>query len=174
MERLLLDACVAINLIASGIRLDEVARSVGTGFAMTSVAAAETLFLAPDGAGGKRTAADLGAFPIDIIELAPDELSTFVELASQVDDGEAATLAVAIHRGLNVATDDRRGARVAKERGIRVVTTASIMRSWADNAAPAARAVAVALDAIGRRASFVPRRSDPDYGWWCNAGDAQD
>jgi hypothetical protein len=170
VEPPLLDACVAINLVASGVPLDDLAASAGVRFTMTSVAAAETLYLAPDRASGERMVIDLSARSLDIVELDPDELASFVELAAQVDDGEAATLAVAIHRHLEVATDDRRGSRLAKEHGIAVVTTASLVRRWANDAAAPAAAIAAAVDAIRRCASFIPPRSDPDYDWWCGMG----
>ena len=40
-----------------------------------------------------------------------EEEATFVNLASMVDDGEAITAALAVHRGCAVATDDRKARR---------------------------------------------------------------
>ncbi len=38
----------------------------------------------------------------------PDEEATFVDLSAPIDDGEAVTAALALHRGCSIATDDRK------------------------------------------------------------------
>src|SRR5207244_1049713 len=43
--------------------------------------------------------------------LTNDELQTFAEFAIRLDDGEAATLALAVRRGWTVVTDDRAAIR---------------------------------------------------------------
>src|ERR1019366_5454476 len=51
-------------------------------------------------------------------QAAPAGYSVYVELASVVDDGEAATIAVAAQRNLQLATDDRKARRLCAERRI--------------------------------------------------------
>ena len=172
MNKLLLDACVMINLAASGVPLRELASGNHVTFAMARIAALEVLYIAAIDCGGTREEIDVMADAcrgdLAIVDLRPDELSTFVEFARHVDDGEAATLAVAIHRCLPVATDDRKARRIAQARTspIKPVTTAGLLRDWAtDHEEPAAR-VADALRSIEVRASFVPGRNDPHRDWW--------
>lgn len=176
MEPLLLDACVVINLVASAIPLGALAEANNVRWTMTRLAASEAFWLAPEVDGGDRERIDMAALAqgrsLDLSDLAGAELTIFVRLARQIDDGEAATLAAAVHRGHRVATDDRRAQRVARsfDPEVQIVTTAQLMAGWA--AATGARddEVATVLLAIERRASFVPRRDDPEHDWWTRMG----
>ena len=119
---LLLDACVTINLVAAG-PIHQIARSVGRSCLITRQAANEVGHLRETTDGETRVTpvnltdhVQTGAF--EIIDLAPDEIPLFVELASLVDDGEASTIAVAIKRGIPLATDDRKARRLCAERGL--------------------------------------------------------
>jgi hypothetical protein len=170
VDVLLLDACVALNLIASQVSLAELGDAAGVRFVMTAVAAAETLYLAPEEPGGAVEMISLetlvAADMLHIAELMVEELASFVQFARIVDDGEASTLAAAIHRNLPVATDDRRGQRLAQELNVPVKTTAALMRAWATVGSAEPPAVTEALQAIRRRAHFFPARDDPDHAWW--------
>lgn len=86
-----------------------------------------------------------------IVDLEPDELTTFAELALRVDDGEAATLAVSVHRGWSVATDDRKAQRLARdlEPPIEPITTSAFLHGWASEQEEPAERVAEALRSSG-------------------------
>jgi hypothetical protein len=58
------------------------------------------------------------ASAFEIIDMTAGEIPLYVELAGLVDDGEASTIAVAIKRGLALATDDRKARRVCAERNL--------------------------------------------------------
>lgn len=169
---LLLDACVAINLMATGRPLTDF---VGHGdpLWLGKRAAAEVMYLEPTEPGGERELVSLASAAyegqITIVELAPSELAPFVEFARVVDDGEAEALAVAVVRGAVLATDDRKACRVAYENEIQVAvtSTSAIIRRWASREPrPSADELATTLRAIEQRASFVPPRHDPNRGWW--------
>jgi hypothetical protein len=171
VDDLLLDACVALNLLASGIELGELAGASNVRFLMTTVVAAETLWIDPLDPAGQRERIDnesLGARGITLVALNDDELERFVDLARSIDDGEAATIAVAIHRGLRVATDDRKAHRLAISQlpPIEIVGTTELVRRWADSASTAGTRVVDAVRSIEVRASFFPPRDDPLLGWW--------
>lgn len=174
MSDLILDACVALNLFASGVPLSELGDASGVRFLMTSVAAAETLWLDPVEPSGQREQIDergLSARGITLVTLTEDETTRFVELARDIDDGEAATIAVAIHRGLRIGTDDRKAVRVATSQSspIEVVRTTQLVKQWADSSAADQIRVSEAVRAIHRRASYVPPRDDPHLVWWLAA-----
>ena len=97
-----------------------------------------------------------------------DVLSSFVQLASLVDDGEAATGALALHRDCSVAIDDRKARRVMGEvmPGVGLVSTLELMQFWAQEASTPASELQEALRAMQIRASYVPGRRDPLYDWW--------
>ena len=175
MDDLLLDACVMINVAASGVPLQELASRNGVTFVMARAGAAEALFLAPADEGGTRERIDIAGSAergdLRLVDLTPSEQSTFIDFAREVDDGEAATLAVAMHRGWSVATDDRKaqGLAQAAEPPIELVTTSALLRAWARASCSPAERVSDILKRVESRAKFIPRRADPHRGWWLEA-----
>ena len=89
-------------------------------------------------------------------------------LAALVDDGEAATAALALHRGCAVATDDRKARRVFGEfmPDVPLVSTLDLMKLWADESQIPRDELRAAMDAMRRSASYVPSRSAPLFDWW--------
>lgn len=169
---LLLDACVVINIAACGIDPRELAEINGYAFVAVSTVALETLFLNAGGQGGAREAINLEQWSVQgmvtLTQLSPIEIGYFIDLARELDDGEAATLAAAVCRGLPVATDDRKAIRVAGEQDppVTVVSTSTLLRTWARETNAPQRDVSEALTRIEVRASFLPNRSDPHHSWW--------
>ena len=175
MEELLLDACVIINIAASGIPLGELASHNQSAFAMVRVAAREALYIRAIDDRKRREPIDVADHArrgdLTLVDLRHDELPTFVDLARHLDDGEAASLAVAIHRRLPLATDDRKARRLAEAStpAVELVTTSGLLRGWAsDQGGPEGR-VSDALRSVEIRASFVPGRNDPHRDWWMRA-----
>jgi predicted nucleic acid-binding protein len=170
-RRLLLDACVAINLAATD-SLDDIAEALQISFVMARQAEAEVGHLRDVRDG------DLVLTPInlrslasgmtlEITDLRPSEFVLYLELAAIVDDGEAATIAVAIQRQLGIATDDRKARRLCAEKNLtEPVRTVSLLRAYADTAGLAKGRVRELLTSVRDRASFLPPRSDPDLRWW--------
>jgi predicted nucleic acid-binding protein len=167
---LLLDACIAINLAATD-RLAHIAQLIDVTVALTRQAAAEVGYLR-DIADGKpvRTPIDLEQHAVDtleIIELTPAEYPVYLNLALEVDDGEAATIAVAAQRGLPLATDDRKARRLCTQLGIpEPLRTLGLLHAYADAAKLQQAQLCDLLGRIRDRASFQPPRSDPDLKWW--------
>lgn len=172
MDDLLLDACVTINVVAAGIDLAELSNASEIRLVMTSVAAAEALWLAPLEPDGDREIIDVDGLvdsgTLALVELLDDELNQFVSFAREIDDGEAATFAVAANRGLRVATDDRRAQRLAAtiDPPIPIVGTTQLLRSWVDASGVPPDRVAEVVRLVERRASYVPRRDDAHFAWW--------
>jgi len=168
---LLLDACIAINLAATD-RLHHIAGTLDVTFVLTQQAAAEVTYLR-DVVNGElvSTPINLGQHTSDgtvqFIDLAPSEYPLYLELASIVDDGEAATIAVAAQRELQLATDDRKARGLCAERHIREpLRTLALMHTYTDTARLGPVHVRDLLIKIRNRASFQPSRSDPDHKWW--------
>ncbi len=167
---LLLDACVTISLVAASVH--QIARSVGRSCLITRQAANEVGHLRDTTDGETRVTpvnltdhVQTGAF--EIIDLAPDEIPLFVELASLVDDGEASTIAVAIKRGIPLATEDRKARRLCAERGLDLPTgTVTLIRRYCEAQALDHAHVSDLLQRISSRASFQAPRGDPDLKWW--------
>ena len=167
---LLLDACVAINLAATD-RVEQIAQATEVTFTLARQAAQEVGHLR-DTADGETilTPIDLSRYDsttLEIVGLVQPEYSLYVELTRTVDDGEAATIAVAVNRSLPLATDDRKARRVCAEFGLPEPTrTLSILHSYADAASLPRAQVRGILVKIRDRASFQPPRNDPDLKWW--------
>ena len=172
MDELLLDACVMINLAASGIPLRELASNNQVAFAMVSVAAREALYIRAVDDRDRREEIEVTEHAhrgeLTLVDLRHDELPTFIDLARKLDDGEAASLAVAVHRRLPLATDDRKARRLAQAStpAIELVTTSGLLRGWASARDESAARVSDALRSIEIRASFAPGRTDPNRDWW--------
>lgn len=167
---LLLDACVAINLAATD-RLPQIAELIDVTFALARQAANEVGYLRDVTDGNPiRTPINLDQHPGDtlqIVNLTPAEYPVYLSLAREVDDGEAATIAVAARRGLQLATDDRKARRVCAELRIsEPLRTLGLLRAYTDAAALPQAQVCDLLSRIRDRASFQPPRSDPDHKWW--------
>lgn len=167
---LLLDACVAINLAATD-RLQQIAQAIGVTFTLVRQAAAEVGHLR-DLADGEITLTPIGlghydAATVVIVSLAQPEYSLYVDLTKVIDDGEAATIAIAVKRGLQLATDDRKARRVCADPHLPEPTrTLGILHSYADAASLPQRQIREILVKIRDRASFQPPRNDPDQKWW--------
>lgn len=170
-RKILLDACVAINLAATR-SLDHIANTLQVTFAVAAQAAAEVGHLR-DITGGQAvlTPINLKQFEpdqvVEILELTPAELKLYLELAAVVDDGEAATIAIAIQRHMDLATDDRRARRLCQERHLaEPLRTVSLLRAYADAAHLTDDEIEQIITSIRERASFQPPRSDPELKWW--------
>ena len=168
---LLLDACVTINLVAAD-PVHQIARSVGFRCLITRQAAHEVGHLRDTTEGETRVtpvglADHVHTDAFEIIDLAPDEIPLYVELASLVDDGEASTIAVAIKRGIPLATDDRKARRLCAERGLALpIGTVTLIRRYCETQAFDHANVSHLLQRITSRASFQAPRGDPDLKWW--------
>jgi len=94
------------------------------------------------------------------------EFVRFLELAVRLDDGEAATLAVAAQRDGIVITDDRKALAIAHELAIPTSTTLAVVRQWAERTASSHSEVTEVLERIRSRARYVPARNHPLRPWW--------
>lgn len=98
-----------------------------------------------------------------------EELSLFVQLATILDDGEAACLAIAKWRGWTLATDDLKGRQEAGISGVPVVTTPELVKVWADATKADEVAVARLLRDIQTYARFTPHKTMPWHSWCVDA-----
>lgn len=173
-----LDACSLLNLIASR-RFADIAQTISARFIAARDAAGEIGYVRRGGTGAEadeREPIDLQALVaagyLTILDLrAPAELAAFVAFAVDIDDGEAATGALAVSRQATVVTDDRKARRVfsALNPPLTVRTTSELVKAWADHVEISAEDLSRVLRDIETRARFRPGPSDPLAGWWVNA-----
>lgn len=108
---------------------------------------------------------DGGVIAICRLERA-QEFELFVQLAQQLDDGEASVLAIAKVRGWIVATDDRKARRIATGQSIATISTSEMIHAWTASEKVSDQQVGKLLRNIQQFGRFAPRRSDPLYEWW--------
>lgn len=97
------------------------------------------------------------------------EMDLFVELATTLDDGEAMSLAIAKVRGWEMASDDRKARRVAGQLGVSVLTTAELVKVWAENTSATDADISKVLLNIQTFARFIPHKTMPLHQWWLDA-----
>lgn len=170
-----LDACCLINLAATG-KLEGVIRELPWPAVVTTVVLAEALHVygpmpAEPGVPRSREPLDVRGLVVRGVvtemSLQTDaEYAAFVRYAADVDDGEAAGLALAKLHGLTLATDDRKARRIAAAGGIRLLGTPELVRAWAEAVGLKADAIGPILERVRDRARFVPAQNLPESDWW--------
>jgi len=102
------------------------------------------------------------------LRLDPAEMGVFVHLAGLMDDGEAASLAVAITRRLDILGDDRALARLMKSEAptVRLLSTPMLVRQWVDVCKPEVARASEIIENIEKYGRFVPAVTEPNYQWW--------
>ena len=181
---IILDACCLLNLYASR-QIEAILRAIPPRFAAAEAAAAEVLYVQCGGSGqdaNKQEHVDLQplirAGLLDILSLdTQSEIASFIRFAGELDDGEAMTCALAVHREADVATDDRKAIRVLNSVAphVRIHTTVGLLKWWAETEQPSERILKRVLTDVQERANFVPGRHDPMQPWWMdvlNEGDS--
>lgn len=168
-DDLALDADVLMNLLATD-RLEEILAAGGFRGVVCPGTRAEAVYLNARASGASRETIDLGPhFDSGMLiaaVLSGDETATYVRLAAEVDDGEAQVLAVGLHRGLVVATDDRRARRVAAREEVKLLNTPELILQWAHQSGRSTNDLRQAVFDIEVRARYRPRPADPNRAEW--------
>jgi len=158
---LLLDACCAINLHASGHMEDILKAIPGTVALATFVLDEEIL------RSNLQSFVERGLIHTVSPDSEAEEIS-FVNFAVELDDGEAVTGAIAMHRHWGVATDDRKAQRVFARTnpGVQLLSTPELLKYWADTHNPPLEVVREALQNIQTHASYKPSATHSLHAWW--------
>jgi predicted nucleic acid-binding protein len=168
-ELVVTDADVLMNLMASGVAIQilECQRII---FLVTPTIGAEALYLEALDPSGEREKIDLTLLQhaglLQRVGLEGREFELSVSLARAVDDGEAEIIALAVNRGLTIATDDRKARRVAADYGVGLVSTPEIIRGWWSAMQPSDDRLSEAITLISRRSRYRPPTSYENYEWW--------
>jgi hypothetical protein len=172
----ILDACVLINLLASG-ETEGILRAAARDSLICTVVASESIYLRPDDPKTPLEPIDLnplidsGLLTVCHVE-GDDEAELYVDYSGALDDGEAMSLAIALSRGFVLATDERKARRLFLEATgdqARLVSTSELIRQWADTERVAAERLKAALLEIEKRARYRPPVAGDNYDWWSDA-----
>lgn len=172
----ILDACVLINLLASG-EVEGVLRAAARDSFICTAVEGESIYLRTDDPKAPLEHIDLrpligsGLLIVCSIE-GSTEAELYVDYASALDDGEAMSLAIALSRDLVLATDERKARRLFNEAvgdSARLTSTSELLRCWAEDEGVPTDILKTALLQIEKRARYQPPASDANYQWWADA-----
>jgi predicted nucleic acid-binding protein len=168
-----LDTSVILNLVASGYA-EAILEALQAECIVCTAAAQEVIYIR----------ADDPAQPVQSVSIEPwihaklitivspeggKEEDLYVQFAAELDDGEAMSLAICHSRGFILATDDRKACRLAGSLtlpSVPVLSTAEIVHGWATKMTTQATVLRQTIQAIERRARFLPPQGDPFRDWW--------
>ncbi len=169
------DACTTLNLMATD-RAPEILVALGTpSYIVKEVREGEVFSLFPlpeDDPKGNPVSVDLTPLLesgiLQEVEMTLAEQATFVAFAAEVDDGEARSSAVAVHRGLTLVTDDKVSIRHAQALvpPLNVLTTIDWVKRWVDTQAVDDATLGAVLRRIEICAHYRPRRNHALKPWW--------
>ena len=171
----IIDACVLINLLATG-ELEAILTAVKKPSLICSIVESESIYLRTSDPRNPKEPIDLKPFidkgVLSVCQIANErEEALYVDFASALDDGEAMTLAIAIARDLDLATDERKAQRLFLNEiadAKRLVSTSALIRQWAAAENISMLKVKNALEKIQNRASYRPPTDDRHHTWWIN------
>ena len=176
-ERILvIDTCVLINLLATG-EIEKILRIAAQKSLICSAVKKESLYLRGEDPAADPEAIDLfplvakGVLAFCQVET-PNEEQLYVNYASELEDGEAMTLAIALTRNWELATDERKARRLYKETAGNdkaLTTTSQLIRDWVEAEDIADEHIKLVLLRIERRAHYRPPNWDSNNEWWTSA-----
>ena len=175
-ELIFLDTGCLLNLYASQ-NLESIVTTISSDFSVADyVLEQEAIYVWSGSRNDKRRERT----PVNIVPLiqqnlikveslvSDSEKSTFIDMAARMDDGEAMTGALAVHRNGAVATDDAKARRVLSQwtTPVPVISTLDIVKHWVELAGTAREEIRQMLQRIYWGATYYPGRRDPLYEWW--------
>lgn len=96
-----------------------------------------------------------------------DENETYIDLASELDDGEAITISLALHNHCAIATDDRKALRVISNlSSITTISTLELVKKWSDTKKIDDAEIKHVLLNMLFCASYQPSEREPLQNWW--------
>ena len=172
----ILDACVLINLLASG-RAQDIMSVSEYQFGICSVVKNESIYLRSTESSAAPEEVKLDPYvecgSLTVYELSGDaEKELYVDYAAELDDGEAMSLALVYSRGFSIASDDRKARRLFMEEiadSKRLLSTSQIVKGWSEKAGLDPGDLKQVLTEVSRRGRFFPNSGDAYFAWWSKA-----
>jgi hypothetical protein len=158
---IILDACCAINLHMSG-RMEEILKALPGDVALAIFVLDEEILRS-----NLEPLIEQGLIRV----VSPDseaEENAFINFAAELDDGEAITGAIAMHRRWGIATDDRK-ARIVFARTnprVQLLSTPELIKYWADTHKPSIEVIREVLRNIQTQARYKPPAAHALHAWW--------
>jgi predicted nucleic acid-binding protein len=182
-ESVILDACVIINLYASG-HMQSILESIPK---PVSIAAyvhemeAQKIYTGPDEDVTKETELiNLQSFVdrklLHVVHLddGPEAVAAVdFSAATRLDTGEAISAAIALHRCWSLATDDKTAISFFTRQvpQLHLISTPELLKHWIDATHPHIAVVNSVVGNIRKRARYEPHHDHSLYRWWKACGE---
>lgn len=172
-SHILLDACCVINFCASGQFL-AILKSLPAEIVVTTVVQERELKTLQrlqeeenDAVLEFEKAIKLGLLKVVDFE-SEEEEESFVNYAVELDDGESATCAIAVHRKWAIATDDYKAIKFLQRNflHLQILSTPEIIKHWSEKQSIDSLVLSNVLNAIMIKGRYVPPKNDPLRNWW--------
>ena len=174
MPERIIDCCALLNLYAGWGGLSELA-----GFDV-SWCISKTVFNESEYVREYEPSGNIVVVPLDlkgpvkadllsvITAESKQEFRDYVDFATELDDGEAESLALAKNRQLVLLTDDQKSRRVAQrpDVNVQIITTASVLQEWEKMSRTNHKRLKEVISRIRHLARFHPPPGSPDRAWW--------
>ena len=172
-DYLILDACVLLNLLATGV-IEKILKIASYESIICVLVKGESLYLRNETDVNEIVSVALQPFIkmgiIKLCDLETDhEQQMFVNLAAKLDDGEAMSLAIALSRSWHLATDDKKARKIFIENTQneqQLTSTSNLIKEWADKEGIDDEAIKVILTKVEIMAHYHPSASDANFQWW--------
>lgn len=172
-QLVLLDACTVVNLYASR-KIQDILAVVDGSVGIADIVEREAQYILHGGGGDDALEREpvvlsplVATGMLSIIATDDEaELLTFIDLSGELDEGEAMTAALAIHRGGIVVTDDRKATRILTDRGVACRTTPDLIKAWSEVVGLEPLALRLVLIDLRERGRYEPFRAHPLREWW--------
>jgi|GEM_PF-870166 len=171
----IIDACSLINFYASTF-LDSILKHLSVNFYIVEQVINESLYIRRSDESERGF--DYEAIVLEsyfksnllkVVTLETDnEKNLFINLAELLDDGEAATLSIAISRKMQIITDDKKAIQILKQNfpTVQCVTTLDIMKEWSTRNSIEIKEIKRALHNILIHANYLPPQKHHLFNWW--------
>ena len=169
---IILDACCVINLYASE-KMEQILNAIPKSVHIAAYVKNAEVLKVYDNRTKRTQEIDLEPLIdqgiLNLVELDLEtEADTRVALTEILDDGEAITRAIALHRNWAIATDDKVAIRVFRQRAehLQIITTPKLIKYWADKTIASPDVIQACLRNIMMKASYHPAKRHHLYHWW--------
>lgn len=172
MTLAVLDCCSLLNLFAGWGGLAQLSLCGGPWHVCEQVVSEAVYIMEPDLSGALRRVPLNLQKEVDAGHLVTCKVETEVEnellvrLAASLDDGEAASLAIAKARGWTLVSDDIRGLTLAKSLGVPILETPDVLKLWAKATKVDEPTMGGVVMRISTLARFTPAKTSAHHAWW--------
>jgi hypothetical protein len=165
-SHLLIDTCCLLNLCASGELLN-ILQVISISAQATIVEEVKRELLEIENIEQFEDALKQGLLLIVDLESEAEE-TAFVNYAVEIDDGEAATGAIAINRGWAIATDDKKATKFLSQESpsLQIISTPEIIKYWSETANIEPLKLNKVLTEIRVKARYSPNKNHLLKTWW--------